>query len=66
MTVVEGVVYSLIQDHGAANLLNQKHYSVFGNYDTGVYGEPQRYTLVHQVPLLEWLEEKRWVRLVSS
>ncbi|MDR6305246.1 hypothetical protein GGQ85_002966 [Nitrobacter vulgaris] len=58
MTVVEGVVYSLIQDHGAANLLNQKHYSVFGNYDTGA--------LVHQVPLLEWLEEKRWVRLVSS
>jgi outer membrane receptor for ferric coprogen and ferric-rhodotorulic acid len=29
----------------AANLLNQKYYSVFGNYDTGVYGEPQRYTL---------------------
>jgi outer-membrane receptor for ferric coprogen and ferric-rhodotorulic acid len=29
----------------ATNLLNQKYYSVFGNYDTGVYGEPQRYTL---------------------
>ncbi len=29
----------------ASNLLNQKYYSVFGNYDTGVYGEPRRYTL---------------------
>jgi outer membrane receptor for ferric coprogen and ferric-rhodotorulic acid len=29
----------------ATNLLNQKYYSVFGNYDTGVYGEPRRYTL---------------------
>lgn len=29
----------------ATNLLNQKHYSVFGNCDTGVYGEPERYTL---------------------
>ncbi|GEC17192.1 TonB-dependent siderophore receptor [Nitrobacter winogradskyi] len=29
----------------ATNLLNQKYYSVFGNYDTGVYGEPQRFTV---------------------
>ncbi len=29
----------------ATNLLNQKYYSVFGNYDTGVYGEPRRYTV---------------------
>jgi outer membrane receptor for ferric coprogen and ferric-rhodotorulic acid len=29
----------------ATNLLNQKYYSVFGNYDTGVYGEPRRYSL---------------------
>jgi outer membrane receptor for ferric coprogen and ferric-rhodotorulic acid len=29
----------------ATNLLNQKHYSAFGNDYTGVHGEPRRYTL---------------------